>query len=35
MIAKISTCADYNKDGEDMEIESIEMFGVIALGLDR
>jgi hypothetical protein len=35
MIAKTSTCAGYNKDGKDMEIEFIEMFGTIALGLDR
>jgi hypothetical protein len=35
MIEKTSTYADYNKDGEDMEIESIEMFGAIALGSDR
>jgi len=35
MIAKTSIYADYNKEGEDMEIESIEMFEAIALGLDR
>jgi hypothetical protein len=34
MIAKTSTYADYNKNGEDMETESIEMFGAIALGSD-
>jgi len=30
VIAKTSAYADYNKDGDDMEIESIEMFRAIA-----
>jgi CubicO group peptidase (beta-lactamase class C family) len=35
VIAKTSAYADYNKDGEDMEIESIEMFRAIARDLGR
>ena len=35
VIAKTSAYADYNKDGEDMEIESIEMFRAIARNLGR
>jgi CubicO group peptidase (beta-lactamase class C family) len=35
VIAKTSAYADYNKDGDDMEIESIEMFRAIARDLGR
>jgi CubicO group peptidase (beta-lactamase class C family) len=35
VIAKTSAYADYNKDGDDMEIESIEMFRAIARHLGR
>jgi CubicO group peptidase (beta-lactamase class C family) len=35
VIAKTSAYADYNKDGSDMEIESIEMFRAIARDLGR
>jgi len=33
VIAKTSAYRDYNKDGDDMEIESIEMFRAIARGI--
>ncbi len=35
VIAKTSAYADYNKDGDDMEIESIEMFRAIARGMGK
>ncbi|MEN6423228.1 MAG: serine hydrolase, partial [Smithella sp.] len=35
VIAKTSAYSDYNKDGEDMEIESIEVFRTIARNLGR
>jgi len=35
VIAKTSAYADYNKDGENMEIESIEMFRAIARDLGK
>lgn len=35
VIAKTSAYSDYNKDGEDMEIESIEVFRAIARNLGR
>jgi len=35
VIAKTSAYADYNRDGDDMEIESIEMFRAIARGMGK
>ncbi|HDP79264.1 MAG TPA: class C beta-lactamase-related serine hydrolase [Spirochaetes bacterium] len=35
VIAKTSAYADYNKDGDDMEIESIEMFRAIARNMGK
>ncbi len=35
VIAKTSAYVDYNKDGDDMEIESIEMFRAIAKNMGR
>ncbi len=35
VIAKTSAYENYNKDGDDMEIESIEMFRAIARGMGR
>jgi CubicO group peptidase (beta-lactamase class C family) len=35
VIAKTSAYPEYNKDGDDMEIESIEMFRAIAKGMGK
>jgi len=35
VIAKTSAYADYNRDGDDMEIESIEMFRAIARAMGK